>query len=172
VKLKDITVKNVRNFLEGNYKMRVQGYKHLPKHHQEQVEYRALLCADCLKAGKCKVCGCGTPGLFFAPNKVDSKKRWGKMMDATAWEVFKKSNEYRQKVLDAINRDTPNMVTDNTPKPDIPSGDVDSMVIVQPKSEEGPLQIRQVVVHSSQGSGKSGGSESGTEHGEEVSSNA
>lgn len=70
MRAKDITVKNVQAFAQGN--IRHLHPSTMPPHQAEQVKYRAKLCDSCLQAGKCTVCGCRTPQLFYAPNKKDA----------------------------------------------------------------------------------------------------
>lgn len=76
MQLKDVTPSNVRNFLEGN----ANYFLGSPEHIKEQAELRASLCSPCLENGKCKKCGCKTPHMFYAPNKVDSAGRWSSML--------------------------------------------------------------------------------------------
>jgi hypothetical protein len=85
---------DVRNFIEGNY--RFFNFKNNPEHINEQAFYRAAKCQDCLKAGKCRHCGCTTPNMFFSPNKIDALNKWGVMLDEEGWKKFKNSdNEYK-----------------------------------------------------------------------------
>lgn len=89
---KAITIKDIKNYVEGNlnmYKQRSTFIK-LPIHIQEQAVVRAFLCAPCLKAGACSECGCSTPELFYAPKKVDEMGKWGEMYSAEEWEEYKK----------------------------------------------------------------------------------
>lgn len=83
----------MRDFVEGNY--HYFNKKHNAEHINEQALWRAYLCSDCLKAGKCRICNCKTPNMFFSPNKIDSAGKWKKMLPANEWEAFKKSdNQY------------------------------------------------------------------------------
>jgi len=84
----------MRDFVEGNYLF--FNRPHNAPHINEQAMWRAYHCQDCLKAGKCRHCGCKTPNMFFSPNKADSANKWGKMMSQTQWEAFKESEpEYK-----------------------------------------------------------------------------
>lgn len=40
--------------------------------------------------------------MFYAPNKVDSKGRWGKMLSPEDWEVYKASQEFKELFPDGI----------------------------------------------------------------------
>jgi hypothetical protein len=95
MKLKDIlNPKNVRNFVEGNYMMWKDQLSNvgIQKHYKEQAIYRALLCRPCLDNGRCLICKCKTPNMFFSINKEDSDGKWGKMLEAKEWEAFKLAN--------------------------------------------------------------------------------
>ena len=58
------------------------------------MAYRATLCKDCLDAGKCKICGCKTPALFFAPEFKDESNKWGAFLPQEEWTQFKTTPEY------------------------------------------------------------------------------
>lgn len=81
---------DIRNFVQGNF--RFLYHEHNAPHINEQAEWRAFKCQDCLKAGKCRHCGCKTPNMFYAPNKIDSAGKWGRMLSQVEWEQFKKSD--------------------------------------------------------------------------------
>lgn len=63
------------------------------------VEYRAFLCNDCLQNGKCLVCGCSTPGMFYTPLKKDSKHRWPTIADEKEWDQFKSIDSNYKKYI-------------------------------------------------------------------------
>lgn len=86
---------NIKNYLQGTWNKFKDSSKffELERHIQEQAIYRALLCGDCYGANSCLVCGCKTPDMFYAPNKVDSKGKWGVMLAPEEWEKFKLSND-------------------------------------------------------------------------------
>lgn len=63
----------------------------LPVHIKEQIQLRAFLCQPCLMNGKCLVCNCKTPVMFYAPNKVDSKDLWSTFMSEHQWNSLKKN---------------------------------------------------------------------------------
>lgn len=79
---------NVKNFIEGN----LNYYLSVDKHIIEQALYRAKMCPTCLRLGHCVKCKCPTPKMFFAPNKVDPDKKWGKMLNSEEWDKFKENN--------------------------------------------------------------------------------
>lgn len=93
MQLKDIlNSNNIRDFVGGNYLMWKDQLtnKGIPYYVKEQALYRAILCRPCLVKGKCLICECRTPNMFFSKNKVDSGGKWGKMLDVENWEAFKK----------------------------------------------------------------------------------
>lgn len=93
IKLKDITPANIKNFIQGwGNKLMNDNLRVLALHKQEQAVYRSMLCGECLENRKCLVCGCGTPHMFYSPSKVDSKGRWGAMMEEQDWNKFKQEN--------------------------------------------------------------------------------
>lgn len=71
------------------------------------VEYRAFLCNDCLINGKCLICGCSTPGLFYAPLKKDSRKKWPSIVDEDHWNSFKENDpNYKEYIKLKLNVNT------------------------------------------------------------------
>lgn len=87
----NVTVDNVRSFITGKGKKMLDdlNIKNMPDHQVEQLLVRAILCKDCLESGKCVVCKCDTPDLFYDPKRKDSKGKWGPMMDKEKWEAWK-----------------------------------------------------------------------------------
>ena len=86
--MKSNGIRDIRDYITGHTYWLIA--KLLPRHIQEQAEYRAQLCRDCLFAGACKKCGCKTPHLFFAPGRQDKLDKWGPMMNKKDWEARKK----------------------------------------------------------------------------------
>lgn len=83
---------NIRDFVQGNYYTLVYKLNSggIPQHIKEQAVYRAMLCSDCLKNRSCPKCGCRTPNMFFAPNKVCKEQKWEEMIDdPEKWEAYK-----------------------------------------------------------------------------------
>lgn len=73
-KLSKISPKDIINFIEGNVNYYLNRDS-TPNHVKEQILYRMLLCPDCAISNRCLTCGCSSPHLFFAPNKVDALHR-------------------------------------------------------------------------------------------------
>ena len=57
MKLKDITIQNIKSFMQGNSRLLGSKFGVVDKHIQEQVAYRATLCTYCMSQGKCHYCG-------------------------------------------------------------------------------------------------------------------
>lgn len=62
---------DVKNYFEGNFNYFAGAEEHI----REQAQYRAILCYECLENKRCRGCGCNTPKVVLAPNKIDSKQR-------------------------------------------------------------------------------------------------
>ena len=71
-------------FIQGTFIEKFIGF-----HVVEQIMYRATVCSECTKAGKCVGCGCTTPDLYFTRDISCSKHRWGPIMTKENWETFK-----------------------------------------------------------------------------------
>jgi len=92
MKLSDITLKNVKAFIQGNARLLGDRFGMVDKHVQEQVAWRATLCTDCAEAGECKVCGCSVPGKWYVNKSCNDGERFPDMMDAETWEKYKNEN--------------------------------------------------------------------------------
>jgi len=92
IQAKDITLKNISNFTQGmiNFANR----KQLPDYVYEQYLYRAFVCRPCTINGKCLHCGCHTPHVMFAPNKVDPISKWPTKLSEEDWEKYKEQSAY------------------------------------------------------------------------------
>lgn len=102
-----ITVTDVTNFISGTALSALSRLGLSPDIVNEQAVWRAYLCSDCLAKGRCSYtlpdgrpggCGCSTPSMFFAPNKVDSRGRWSKMLPKDKWEEFTRSEQYKRAI--------------------------------------------------------------------------
>ena len=78
-----MTIADIKHFLIGNYKYHFDKEPHIVA----QAEERAEKCRECLVNGRCVVCGCKTPEMFYAPNKHCPKGKWKNMLDKTAFEL-------------------------------------------------------------------------------------
>lgn len=86
---------DVQNFVEGTAYSAFKSV--LPNHIKEQVELRKSLCKDCLEEGKCQVCHCKTPAMFYSPQKQDARNKWAEFMSEAQWNSLKNNiNLYKQ----------------------------------------------------------------------------
>lgn len=71
------------------YAVRLFGWRVLRTHIGEQIVARALS-ADrrCVGEGRCIICGCHTPALFYAGKSCD-RPCYPRMMGKRRWEEFK-----------------------------------------------------------------------------------
>lgn len=99
MKLSDITLKNIKAFIEGNSKMWYDKLVGLPTHLKEQIQYRASKCTDCIEIGHkekgpgtCKECGCKIPGKWFVKKSCNKGKRFPDLMENKEWYEYKRKN--------------------------------------------------------------------------------
>jgi zinc D-Ala-D-Ala carboxypeptidase len=83
-----VTPQNVTNYLQGNLKHLSSQYFDLPIHEAQQIALRAYLCKPCLNNGKCLICSCKTPEMFYAPNKLDSAGKFAQFLNKDQWETL------------------------------------------------------------------------------------
>lgn len=89
----EINIKNIMQFFEGNAKMIGDKFNLLPKWKKEQVLWRMDICKDdCIKAGKCKYCGCSSPGKLYVDKSCNGGDRFPDIMSESEWEEYKKVN--------------------------------------------------------------------------------
>lgn len=89
---KEITLSNIRSYLEGNGQRILEELKLQPKHIQEQIAYRRLLCKnDCAVQNKCIKCGCDFKGKTSVQQSCNPN-RFPDLMSKNDWTKFKKDN--------------------------------------------------------------------------------
>lgn len=89
---KEITLSNIRSYLEGNGQRILEELKLQPKHIQEQIAYRRLLCNnDCAVQNKCIKCGCDFKGKTSVQQSCNPE-RFPDLMSKNDWIKFKKDN--------------------------------------------------------------------------------
>jgi hypothetical protein len=85
---KNITLKNVSDFIEGYSNWFLD--KYLPKHKREQILYRASQCPpECFKENKCKFCGCDYPQKLYVNKSCNKDKNLPDLMEQGPWEEYK-----------------------------------------------------------------------------------
>ena len=88
MELKDITLKNIANFVEGYSKWFIDEF--LPKHTKEQILWRATQCPpECAKNRKCIHCGCDYPQKLYLNKSCNKTKELPDLMDEKSWEDYK-----------------------------------------------------------------------------------
>ena len=88
-----ITFQNIVNFIEGNSRLFTKNIQ--PRHIQEQISYRMLLCSnDCAKEGHCIKCGCDYPGRVYTSESCNLD-RFPNLMSRIEWEEFKLTNQIK-----------------------------------------------------------------------------
>ena len=90
-----ITLKNIYSFIQGNLQMRLDGMGLKPKYYQEQIAYRMLQCQDCVKAKKCKECGCNLPGKLYVDKSCNNGERFPDLMNEEDWLIYKEEHEIK-----------------------------------------------------------------------------
>lgn len=90
MKKNNITIDNISQFLEGNFKWMKSKVIDVPEHIKEQLQYRLNKCSDCLEKGGCIKCGCPVIKKHFVKKSCNTE-RFPDLMEAEAWEEFKKT---------------------------------------------------------------------------------
>ena len=91
MKLKDITLKNISEFIEGNFKYLMDTFKTLPKHEKEQVLWRASKCPpSCSRTGMCHYCSCDYPAKLYVHKSCNKGLTLPDIMDEESWKQYKK----------------------------------------------------------------------------------
>lgn len=90
-----ITYKNIKSFLEGNFQLVLEELNLQPEHIQEQIAYRRLTCADdCAITDKCIKCGCDFKGKTSVQESCN-KERFPDLMNRIDWELYKINNDIK-----------------------------------------------------------------------------
>ena len=80
------------SFIEGYSKAFYDNIIGLPAHTKEEIAWRLTKCQhDCVKTGKCKVCGCVTWGKILVKKSCNSGERFPDLRSKKEWEEFKKT---------------------------------------------------------------------------------
>ena len=87
----NITLKNIKAYIQGNYRLLSERFGKLDTHIKEQVIYRDTVAdLECKRIGECK-CGCPLPDLYYA-DKTCEDSCYPELMDKDTWEKFKTDN--------------------------------------------------------------------------------
>ena len=95
-----ITYKNIKSFLEGNFQLVLEELNLQPEHIQEQIAYRRLICKDtCEEVGTinngpnhCQYCGCDFKGKTSVVESCNQSERFPNLMSNLEWQQFKIDN--------------------------------------------------------------------------------
>jgi hypothetical protein len=91
--MKGITLNNVSNFLEGNFKYYKYQLSSSPKYLLEQYHYRLEICKDsCIPNESCEACTCPPLKKAWVTKSCNDGKKFPDLMDATSWENFKQEH--------------------------------------------------------------------------------
>lgn len=86
IQVPKVNVKNGTAIVQAATRMLQEKAGTLPKHIKEQIDIRRELCEPCLGNGKCFVCGCPTPNLFYA-NKACPINKYPELMNKKEWAL-------------------------------------------------------------------------------------
>ena len=89
---KEVNLKNIKGFLEGNFKFYRDKFVRYPEWLQEQLQYRYEKCKeDCIKNDACIKCGCPPVKKAFLRESCNPD-RFPDLMDEVDWIKFKEDN--------------------------------------------------------------------------------
>jgi hypothetical protein len=89
-----ITLKNIKQYIEGNSKMFLNDIGLQPEHIKEQISYRMLKCKDCLLKKQCIKCGCSVPGKLYVKESCNLE-RFPDLISRVEWEKYKIDNDIK-----------------------------------------------------------------------------
>ena len=85
-------LKDVKNFIEGNFNHYLDKFNLLEPHIKEQFWYRFNKSnPTCINEGRCIDCGCAVPKMFFSSSKSCNFCGWGPMLTEEEWEIQKRT---------------------------------------------------------------------------------
>ena len=91
--MQKITLKNIKEYIEGNTQMMLDQMGIKPEWYKEQIAYRMLQCKDdCMVTKKCVYCNCDVPGKMYVNVSCNNGKRFPDIMNENDWLKFKKEN--------------------------------------------------------------------------------
>lgn len=89
---REITIKNIYNYIDGNGRRALEKAGLIQDHIREQIAYRMIKCDSCVKEGKCKVCGCSVPGRLYTTESCNHGSIFPDLMSEENWIEFKSKN--------------------------------------------------------------------------------
>lgn len=90
VDLKDITVKNIKDYFVGNFEFFKEKLGLQPEYIREQVMFRASQCPkECIISNKCHYCGCDRVPKLFLDYSCNKNKALPNLMGEEEWKNYK-----------------------------------------------------------------------------------
>lgn len=93
-----VTIKNIRQYLEGNAKFYLDKLNQLPKYYKEQVVWRTSKCVDtCMikNENKCEYCGCEASKKIYVEESCNDGKVFPNLMTKEEWDEYKEKNDIK-----------------------------------------------------------------------------
>ena len=96
MKLNQLTLSNIKGYIQANFRDVIDSFGELPSYLKEQAQWRLnqvkAKSPACYKKDKCEHCGCQVSAKVLEDRGCsDNEKCYGKMMNETEWEWFKLS---------------------------------------------------------------------------------
>jgi hypothetical protein len=89
-----ITIKNIKDYIQGNLRQLGAKFNLLEPHVKEQIVYRHEICKDtCGRAENCEECGCAYPGKLYVYESCNNGTKFPDIMEIDKWEKFKEENK-------------------------------------------------------------------------------
>lgn len=88
-----VKLKDVENFIVGNYRFFKNKLIASPDYIKEQIYYRLSVCADdCLITNKCQYCPCPPKKKAWVTESCNDGERFPDLMNKDEWEQYKQDN--------------------------------------------------------------------------------
>jgi hypothetical protein len=102
MKLQEITLKNIKSFIQGHARAYLDKIRLLPLHTREQAFYRMYVCRDtCIPFGKCEICQCPAIKKSYATKSCNIDK-FPDLMSEIEWRQYKLDNNIDESVISAV----------------------------------------------------------------------
>lgn len=89
---KEVSLSNIKNYIEGTTRAMQDSLGMLPEHIKEQVVLRLIKCQDdCLSTGKCISCGCKAPQRLYTTESCNTDRHLD-LMSKQDWNKYKEDN--------------------------------------------------------------------------------
>lgn len=87
------TLKQMKNYLQGNYHYFLDKNGRYPEYLREQIRYRLSFCIeDCQKQGACVYCGCPPEKKAYNKQSCNGGDRFPDLMNEEEWNKYKKEH--------------------------------------------------------------------------------